>query len=1073
MVSNGRHSHKEVIAGFEILNRLGKGVSGEAFNARVEGSSDRATHVLRQPGSDLSSDEKEKQSREIQCEAETLLEVSRKLKRWENDEFVIPAVPFPVVHQEMPGRGYVLIFDKAPGVPVGEVPVLPNRRVRMESTVLRILLGALQVLLAAEAAGRLYNNIKLEHIYWDADKRQLTVIDWANALTVEDGREKGRNFDIDYADLRKLVIQIVREDVADGANYLGKRETGYSETTTDLLQKFYTGRLSPQEAERGIAQVLRRHLQKTRNQISTKHRGRPIKFQLEFSFSEISKIIRAEGLGQARVPETATQYGGSLDKDIARIGDHLRYWEKQPKDGLNGMSLVYGLLLKNLRAAIDKLQNVNQSQDSAEQSLALLSGLLPTVEKIHDLSQKAASAWIRGDLTVTQQLLLEASELDPNRKWLVEARQKVSAADKWRININSLLGGQHSIVDSWRGMGAEFEAFLGEAEWLSGPQGLRERLERGWKPTVLPPLPRRHPPEQTALEVNASRKKSLPRLSDLAMARAPTTLPVDSRQQYSAQQGEALRKFHEHLRNGSTAPAAAFVNQLPDDLIPEARKLVEALAYVKKEDFASAERFLRENRSHKITEFEDHWLALAAMIGGKRVDPRHIAGYNLARYGINILDRFGDSIKMGMLDGLDVLIKCMREELQDEAKDLLTAFRELERRRKGAARNYYHKHAGSTSTLAPYWCALGALLGEPNTKWNDLKGYQFERYGISKLETLRLRRKIKRDGSRRELYSKIFSCVIVVLIFICVLVVGGRIWATNAINHNAQTQTAVTIKTIVQTQPALAIPQKIKTPSPSLSPTQRLSATVTLSPTSILPETLKPSRTPTPSPAEFASSSSTPPTPDNIQLLDMRSYDYINLYNQTNHLGFYTTDDSYHFAAEEFRLEDFSERIEVWAETRGMDNYSIASLEVCVTAITLGGEYLSGEGYFGLVFTTSERSSDSPEWRAFTIPISMYLNDVSGKLLLLMPDASRAQNEATLDFANPGIEPCYRFAPSRLLRLEYRADGVHLFLDGVESDQVVESSPHPMQVGLWAEPNGAEKIHVSITRFIVSVVSEP
>lgn len=270
MISTRRDFPQEIVAGFEILDPLGGGVSGQAFAARVAGATGRATHVLKQPRGDFSPEEKEKQSRDIRREAEALLAVFAQLKHWENDELVIPAVPFPVVHQEVPGRGYVLISEKAPGVPLVEVPFVLGHRVRSETTVLSILLGSLRLLLAAEAAGRLYNDVQLKHIFWDADRRQLTFIDWANALTVEEGEEKGRSLDTDFADLHMLVIQIVGPDVAEGSDYLTAEQTGYSEASADLLQKLYAGRLSPQDAEREIMRILTQKLSKEKEKLLNK-----------------------------------------------------------------------------------------------------------------------------------------------------------------------------------------------------------------------------------------------------------------------------------------------------------------------------------------------------------------------------------------------------------------------------------------------------------------------------------------------------------------------------------------------------------------------------------------------------------------------------------------------------------------------------------------------------------------------------------------------------------------------------------------------------------------------------------
>ncbi len=350
MSPNDNAISNDIVAGFEILNRLGKGISGEAFAARVAGSSGRATHVLKQTRGDLAPDEKEKPSQEIRREADALLAVTHKLKRWENDEMVTPAVPFPVVHQEVLGRGYVLISEKAPGMPVNEVPVMPNCRVRAEATVLRILLGALRVLLAAEAAGRLYNDVQLKHIYWDADRHQLTFIDWANAIPVAEGKEGGRSLDTDYADLRKLVIQIVRKDVAEGAEYLSKGKTGYSETTADLLQKLYTGRVSPQETEMEISRILRQKLSKEKEKILAEWNELRTLVEKAAKLLELGKYREAYGECE-KIAQLADSYGDEQLAMQARIARGLlAFYNFEPE--LDGKKIVIYLLMEVVRGLL-------------------------------------------------------------------------------------------------------------------------------------------------------------------------------------------------------------------------------------------------------------------------------------------------------------------------------------------------------------------------------------------------------------------------------------------------------------------------------------------------------------------------------------------------------------------------------------------------------------------------------------------------------------------------------------------------------------------------------------------------
>ena len=155
-------------------------------------------------------------------------------------------------------------------------------------------------------------------------------------------------------------------------------------------------------------------------------------------------------------------------------------------------------------------------------------------------------------------------------------------------------------------------------------------------------------------------------------------------------------------------------------------------------------------------------------------------------------------------------------------------------------------------------------------------------------------------------------------------------------------------------------------------------------------------------------------------------------------------------------LEDLTPLLEEWIRYQSKD-HDLYSVEVCVASIP----NTNSEGYFGLAFTTSEEIVASgeeekhvPDWWVYAVSLPMYLNDHNGKFFHFDPERHSWVAEENIEFARSGNDSCYPYMPSILLRVEFREDGAHLFLNGVESDSVIPISQHPIRIGLWAEPSG-------------------
>jgi hypothetical protein len=102
---------------------------------------------------------------------------------------------------------YFFVSEFAPGENIAAL--LQNTRQKGKPFPRRVIITVLDALFdlfaRAHKAGVLWNDVKLDHIYWHNPTGQITVIDWGNALFLEGGRTNGQLSLPRWEDYRQMV----------------------------------------------------------------------------------------------------------------------------------------------------------------------------------------------------------------------------------------------------------------------------------------------------------------------------------------------------------------------------------------------------------------------------------------------------------------------------------------------------------------------------------------------------------------------------------------------------------------------------------------------------------------------------------------------------------------------------------------------------------------------------------------------------------------------------------------------------------------------------------------------------
>lgn len=205
-----RSSTGRLVGKWTFGEQVGKGVSGETYLVR---SADGREGVLKRPKNTSTASERAKEAMDIAREG-TILEriggfsheyrgirvrviglLDRSIEGPENPQ------KFFIVQEKASGISLKNILDVRRGISVAQ-PVTPVAQIASNTALLRLILIKAAVVLLdffshlhSRNPPILWNDVKDEHIYWNAEQNEFVLIDWGNSQFLDEkGESKDKKF---------------------------------------------------------------------------------------------------------------------------------------------------------------------------------------------------------------------------------------------------------------------------------------------------------------------------------------------------------------------------------------------------------------------------------------------------------------------------------------------------------------------------------------------------------------------------------------------------------------------------------------------------------------------------------------------------------------------------------------------------------------------------------------------------------------------------------------------------------------------------------------------------------------
>ena len=205
---------------WQLLETVGKGDAGEVV--RVEAELGREQGVMKRPVQNVSGGTIVRQAMQIENEGRVLallegLDIER-----HGQNIHTPLLMDQSLEGTSSTANLFIVSEEVSGVSISE---LLRRKLQggspiSQALVLKVLAAAFQMLKNVHEKGVIWNDVKMDHIFWDAETKVLSFIDWGNSLSLnsETTDDKATPM-LDYQQLleegRALIEQTSPELIAD------------------------------------------------------------------------------------------------------------------------------------------------------------------------------------------------------------------------------------------------------------------------------------------------------------------------------------------------------------------------------------------------------------------------------------------------------------------------------------------------------------------------------------------------------------------------------------------------------------------------------------------------------------------------------------------------------------------------------------------------------------------------------------------------------------------------------------------------------------------------------------------
>ncbi|HHV06116.1 MAG TPA: hypothetical protein GXX60_06325 [Anaerolineaceae bacterium] len=196
-----------------LLEKIGSGDAGEVWRVESEISQQRA--VLKRPVQNVSGGTMMRQASQIEAEGQILADLegvdSSRNRIHVHTPLLIDKSPSGtsgtsglfIVSEEVSGTSITTLLDK---LRQGQSPF-------SQVLTLKVLAASFQLLRQVHARGILWNDVKMDHIFWDESENKMSFIDWGNGLRFDpEAPGEQLNPGLDFQQLvnegRQLLTQI-------------------------------------------------------------------------------------------------------------------------------------------------------------------------------------------------------------------------------------------------------------------------------------------------------------------------------------------------------------------------------------------------------------------------------------------------------------------------------------------------------------------------------------------------------------------------------------------------------------------------------------------------------------------------------------------------------------------------------------------------------------------------------------------------------------------------------------------------------------------------------------------------
>jgi serine/threonine protein kinase len=205
---------------WQLLETVGKGDAGEVV--RVEAELGREQGVMKRPVQNVSGGTIVRQARQIENEGKALALLDGLDLERHGRKIHTPLLMDQSIEGTSSSANLFIVSEEVSGVSISE---LLRRKLQGDSPisqalVLKVLAAAFQMLQNAHEKGVIWNDVKMDHIFWDAETNVLSFIDWGNSLNLNDQTSDDKASPmLDYQQLleegRALIEQTSPELIAD------------------------------------------------------------------------------------------------------------------------------------------------------------------------------------------------------------------------------------------------------------------------------------------------------------------------------------------------------------------------------------------------------------------------------------------------------------------------------------------------------------------------------------------------------------------------------------------------------------------------------------------------------------------------------------------------------------------------------------------------------------------------------------------------------------------------------------------------------------------------------------------